>query len=97
MMAARGYLYGAWGKPQEARGVLEEFEALRKSGRFVTSYGVALIYAALGDKEQAFAWLDRAYDERSHWLVWLRLDPRWERLRSDARFRRLLLRVGLPE
>ena len=97
MMAARGYLYGGWGKQKGAQVVLDEFQALRNGGRFATSYGIALIYAALGDKEQAFIWLQRAYEERSHWLVWLRLDPRWERLRPDPRFRSLLGQVGLPE
>jgi serine/threonine protein kinase/Flp pilus assembly protein TadD len=97
MMAARGYLYGVWGKQQEAQAVLEDFDALRRSGRFATSYGVALVYAGLGDNDQALAWLDRAYQEKSHWLVWLKLDPRWHRLRSDPRFGDLLYRVGLPE
>jgi serine/threonine protein kinase/tetratricopeptide (TPR) repeat protein len=96
-MAARGYLFGVWGKRKEARAVLDDFEALRKSGRFATSYGVALIHAALGDKEEAFTWLDRAVEERSHWLVWLALDPRWKGLRADDRFGRLLERVGLVD
>jgi tetratricopeptide (TPR) repeat protein len=95
MMAAKGYLYGVWGKTKEAQAVLDELQALRSGGHFETSYGIALVHAALGDTEQAFTWLDRAVDERSHWLVWLRLDPRWARLRSDARFNKLVQRVGL--
>ena len=96
-MAAKGYLFGVWGKREEARTVLDDFQALRQSGHFTTSYGVALVYTALGDKEEAFAWLDRAFEERSHWLVWLALDPRWDRLRADARFGDLLRRVGLAD
>jgi hypothetical protein len=63
--------------------------------RYVTSYGVALVRAGLGDKPEAFRWLDKAYDERSHWLVWLSLDPRWNDLRGDPRFDQLRKRVGL--
>ena len=62
----------------------------------VTPYGVALVYAGLGDKDHAFTWLDKAYQGRSHWLVWLNRDPRWDSLRSDPRFPDLVKRVGLP-
>ena len=61
----------------------------------MTPYGVALVYAGLGEKDQALGWLDRALEDRSHWLVWLKLDPRLDTLRSDRRYRDLLLRVGL--
>jgi hypothetical protein len=44
--------------------------------RFVTSYGYALIYAGLSEKEQALLWLRKAVEERSDWLVWIRVDPR---------------------
>jgi tetratricopeptide (TPR) repeat protein len=96
-MAAKGYLFGVWDKRKEAREVLDEFQSLRKGGHYATSYGVALVYVALGDKEETFAWLDRAVEERSHWLVWLALDPRWDCLRADDRFGRLLQRVGLAD
>jgi hypothetical protein len=46
-------------------------------------YGYALIHAGLGDKENALIWLRKAVEERSHWLVWIRLDPRFEPLRGD--------------
>jgi len=72
-------------------------DALRKDGRFVTSYGVALVYAGLGDNEPALTWLDHACEEKFQWLVWLRLDPRWVRLRSDPRYGHLLHRIGIPE
>ena len=62
----------------------------------MTSYGVALVYAGLGENDQAFAWLNKGYAERTHWLVWLKLDPRWDSLRSDPRFQDLLRRMGLP-
>jgi hypothetical protein len=64
--------------------------------KFVTSYGVALIYAGLGEIDAAFTWLDRAFAERSNWLVWLRLDPRWDNLRADLRFPKLVRRLRYP-
>jgi hypothetical protein len=60
----------------EAEKGLVELESLAKQ-KYVTAYGVALIHAGLGQKDLAFQWLNKAFDERSHWLVWLRLDPRW--------------------
>jgi tetratricopeptide (TPR) repeat protein len=53
-------------------------------------------YAGLGDKEQAFAWLERAFEERRQRLTWLKVDPLLEPLRSDARFDDLVRRVGFP-
>jgi len=58
---------------------------------------MALVYTALGDKEQAFAWLDKAFAERSHWLMWLRFDPRWKSLRGDPRFAALVERLKYPD
>ena len=65
-------------------------------GKYVTPYGVALVYAGPDYKDQAFAWLNKAYEGRSHWLVWLNRDPRWDQLRSDPRFADLKKQVGLP-
>ncbi len=55
-----------------------------------------MIYAGLGDRERAFSYLDLAYRERSHWLVWLKRDPRWNDVRSDGRFQALVRKIGLP-
>ena len=51
----------------------------------------------MGDKDRAFEWLDKAYDERRADLGWIKADPRMDLLRSDARYKELLLRLGLPE
>jgi TolB-like protein/DNA-binding winged helix-turn-helix (wHTH) protein len=55
----------------------------------------AAVYAKLGDKDEAFSLLNRAFDRRNMWLMNLNVDPRWDSLRSDARFQSLLVRVGL--
>lgn len=94
-MAARGFVAGIAGRTEEARSVLAALETL--AGRtFVTSYGVGLVRAGLGEIDAAFAWLDRAFGERSNWLVWLRLDPRWKRLHPDPRFGELVRRLRYP-
>jgi TolB-like protein/Tfp pilus assembly protein PilF len=93
--AAIGNAYGLWGKKAKAQRVLDELNELAKQ-RYVTPYGTALVYAGLGEKDQAFAALDEAYRQRSHWLVWLKLDPRWAQLRTDPRFAELVRRIGLP-
>lgn len=95
IIVQRGYTLGTMGRADEARAVLGELERM-STKRFVTSYGVALVYTGLGDREQAFAWLDKAFAERSHWLMWLRFDPRWKSLRSDPRFAGLVERLKYP-
>ncbi len=95
LMAARGYTLGVMGRTDEARAVREEMGRL-STRRFVTAYGIALVHVGLGDTEEAFTWLDKAFAERSHWLVWLRLDPRWKTLRNDPRFAVLVDRMRYP-
>jgi tetratricopeptide (TPR) repeat protein len=95
-IAARGFVAAAAGRTDEAQEILAELEHLA-SRKFVTSYGIALVYAGLGQNDAAFAGLNEAFDERSHWLVWLRLDPRWNALRPDPRFAQLVSRMGFPQ
>jgi tetratricopeptide (TPR) repeat protein len=95
-MAALGYLYGRSGRVAEAKALLSEFDALTRQGRYASSYAVAAIHAGLGDREPVFTALDVAVRERSHWLVWIKRDPRWNDVRSDPRFQRLIQTVGLP-
>lgn len=95
LVTARGFTLGMAGRVNEAQAVLREMQVLAQQ-RFVTAYGMALVHTGLGQKEEAFAWLDKAFAERSHWLVWLRLDPRWNRLRDDPRFAALVDRLKYP-
>src|SRR5438874_4169195 len=87
--AVLGYAYAVSGKRNEALKVLDELSEL--SGRkYVSAYRVAAIYVGLGDTEQPFQWLNRAYEERDAWLIWLKSDPVFDRLRADERFTTLL-------
>ncbi len=95
-MAALGFMYGKSGRRTEAKAILGEFDDLVRQGRYPSSYAIAAIYAGLGEREQVFKNLDAAYRERSHWLVWLKRDPRWDDVRSDPRFVALVRKVGLP-
>ncbi|HEY1342911.1 MAG TPA: winged helix-turn-helix domain-containing protein [Bryobacteraceae bacterium] len=88
VIAAHGHIAGVCGQPARAVEDLRRFDEIARN-RFVTSYGYALIYAGLKDKEQALLWLRKAVEERSHWLVWIRVDPRFDSLRTDARFQQL--------
>ncbi len=94
MTALLGHAYAAANRRSEAQAILQQLSALSKQ-RYVPSYPIAAIYAALGQKEEAFAWLERAYGERDSWMDYLGLDPRLDGLRSDPRFADLLRRMNL--
>lgn len=94
--AVLGNVYGVSGNSDGARNILDTLAAL-STKRFVSSYAVATVYLGLGEKDKAFVWLNKAYEERSNWLVWLKTDPRWAPLKDDKRFKELVNRIGLPE
>jgi eukaryotic-like serine/threonine-protein kinase len=92
-VAGLGYVQGLSGRNQEARQALAEMDEL-SSRRYVSPMNRALVYAGLGESDQAFEWLDKAYNERSQWLSEIKADPAFDSLRSDARFPELLRRIG---
>jgi TolB-like protein/DNA-binding winged helix-turn-helix (wHTH) protein/Flp pilus assembly protein TadD len=92
--AALGYVYGAMGKKQEARKQLIALLELRRK-TFVPAFYVALLYTGMGDKERAFEWLERAYEERSGYLMEIHVDPMFDPLRVDPRFQTFVRRLGL--
>jgi Flp pilus assembly protein TadD len=90
-----GHIYAVAGNTVEAQNVLAELKDVSQR-RYVSPYGVAMIHVGLGDKEQAFQWLETAYDEGSTELTFLRVDPRLDPLRSDPRFQESLKKAGFP-
>lgn len=88
-----GYAYARAGKIEEARQVLARLEETAK-GRYVSAYYFALIYLGLGEHEQVFSWLERAFEERAGFLAFIRVEPMFDPLRSDARFSDLLGRMN---
>lgn len=96
MLATLGYALARGGKREEALQVLGKLEERAKS-RYVAAIDFAVLYAGLGDADHAFDWLDKAYLERSTWLVHIQWDDRFADLRSDPRFAALVRRIGLPQ
>ena len=92
--AALGHLYAIAGNAAEARAVFNELSA-RSKCVYVPAYDIALVCAGLGWKDQALDYLARAHQERSGWMTYLKVDPRLDPLRGDARFVELLRRVRL--
>lgn len=95
-----GYAYAASGHRAEAQSVLDQLRAMSKE-HYVAPYNVAVIHAGLGDKNAAFAELERAFAERSYVLAVylntdLNTDERLESLKSDPRFGELRRKIGLP-
>jgi len=89
ILACLGRVYARAGVADKARAILAELGALSER-RYVSGYGVALILSALGDVDQAFEWLEKAYNDHDEMLGWLKIDPTLDDLRGDARFTRLL-------
>ncbi len=91
-----GLAYGLAGRKAEANQILNELLKLNES-RYVTPAALVNVYIGLGDKDQAFAWLERAYQEKSNYVVFLKVFPILDPIRSDPRFADLVRRIGLPE
>ena len=87
--------YAASGRTDDARKMLKALQ--QRYGEDVESYSMGGIHAALGEKDEAFAWLEKAYEENSFFLVFLRVDPWFDPLHTDPRFADLLGRLSFPE
>lgn len=93
IMSLLGHAYAVSGRKPDAQRILIELG--QQKTRYVSPYTVATIYAGLGDKDQAFTWLEKAFDERDIWIMNLAVDPQFTPLRTDRRFTDLLKRIGL--
>ncbi len=94
-VALSGYAHAMSGDRSQAVKLLEELSAASKQ-RYTPAFYFALVYAGLGDKDQAFTWLDKAYEERFTRLAYLKQEAFWDPLRSDPRFAVVLRRIGIP-
>jgi tetratricopeptide (TPR) repeat protein len=94
-LALLGYSHARLGERKESLRVIEALIAASKQS-FVPAFFVALVYAGLEDKDQAFTWLEKAHEERFNRLAYLKVEALWDPLRSDPRFADLLRRVGIP-
>ena len=91
-----GYTYAAAGKKAEARKIAEELAA-KRGQRYVCPYEIGTIYLTLGDKNEAFRWYEKAYEERSLCVPLMKFDPRLDSVHADARFQDLIRRIGFPQ
>jgi TolB-like protein/Tfp pilus assembly protein PilF len=96
LMLDLGFAYATAGNREEAGRILDKLKSLRKRG-IVPSGSIGILYGALGDLNEAFGWLEKAYEERDPQLTYLKAGRRFEPLRQDPRLRELMRRVGLPE
>jgi serine/threonine protein kinase/Tfp pilus assembly protein PilF len=96
LIGALGYAYAKSGRKDDARKLLAELN-LQSKGRYVAPYWIAMIHLGLNEKDEAFAWLEKAYQEREWWLMFTKMDPKLDSLRSDPRFIDLMRRVGFPQ
>jgi tetratricopeptide (TPR) repeat protein len=90
-----GYAHAAAGRPLDARRILNELES-RARKQYVSSFGIALIHDALGEKEPALAALERAYQDRAVEFAQMAQYPPFKTIASEPRFQTTMRRVGLP-
>ena len=95
-LATLGHAYGVAGQRSEALKIIAELQE-RARQKYVSPYFFALVYVGLGDKDQAFAQLDQAYQERHPYLILIKVEPVFDVLHSDPRFADLVRRIGVPQ
>jgi len=91
-----GHMYARAGRKDEATRVLDQLLDFSRRG-YELSVDVAMVYAGLGEKDKAFAWLDKGYSELNGRMGFLKIDPQWESLRSDPRYTAMLQKIGLDK
>jgi Flp pilus assembly protein TadD len=94
--AALGHAYAMSGRRTDAQKALFRLQDLAKD-RYVPPYDIAVVYLGLGDKAKAMDWLDRAYDDHSAWLIWVKLDPRFDGIRPAPHYHDLLRGMKIPD
>ena len=94
MDAALGLAYAVSGKMAETLKLAEAFQSAAKK-RYIPPTYLGMLFAGLGDKDKAMAWLEKAFEERADGLTWLNVEPMLDEVRSDPRFEKLIRRIGL--
>ena len=93
-LAQLGHMYAVSGRTADAHKVLQELEELSRR-RYVSAYNIGVLHLGLGEKDEAFRWLQKVEQDRSEWFAAINVDPRLDALHSDPRFAGILLKVGL--
>jgi aryl-alcohol dehydrogenase-like predicted oxidoreductase len=87
-----GVTYALWGKRDEAEQIIKAMQTDKGN-----AMDIAYIYAALGDNDKTFEWLEKAYHNRDSYLALLKVELEFKKIRSDPRFKAMLKKIGLPE
>ena len=95
ILAQLGHAYAMSGKRNEALSIVDELSELSRHS-FRGSYDSAILYTGLGEQDKAFEQLNKAFAERSGWIIYLRVEPQFDSLRTDPRYKSLLQRLNLP-
>ena len=93
--AALAQTFATAGKTKEAIQILDQLSELAKQ-KYVPPYFFAGIHVGMREDDRAMEYLEKSYEEHSHWLMYLHIDPSMDALRSNPRFQNLLCRIGLP-
>lgn len=96
MLVVAGYAYGRSGRRADAERVIARFREISKTQYVIPSF-VAAVFGSMGEKDKAFTELDRSIELRDSWFRWAKVDPLFDPLRDDPRFKDLLKRMNLPE
>ena len=91
-----GYLYGKAGKKKEAQKIIDDFLNRLRQGYFSPNM-IANVYSGLGDKDKAFEWLEKAFEERDNNNWSIKVTPTFDGLHSDPRWTKLMERMGLAD
>jgi adenylate cyclase len=94
-LAMLGHGFAAAGRKIEAMEILENLKK-RSQSRYVPSYWIAVIYSGFQDREETIAWLRKAFEEHSSWLVWSNVEPKFAWLRDDSDFASLIGLMKFP-
>jgi hypothetical protein len=93
-MSLLAYALAKGGKSADGRAVVEDLVRLSER-RYVPGSSIAIAFNGFGDREKALAWLEREFQEHDVRLIFLKVDPKWNNLRSEPRFQDLMRRIGL--
>jgi len=94
-LASMAHCYAVSGKAHEAKALLLNLQKA-SANQYVSPYDLALVHKGLEDNDECFQWLDRAYETRDGWMIYITVDPRWKSVRALPEFIKIVERVGLP-
>lgn len=95
-LAVLAHAYASAGNKDLATEILQKLQD-RATEQYVSSYWLGFAYVGMGDKKAALSWLEKAYEEKSAWLAWINVEPRFDPLREEPRFKELIGKIGFPK